>query len=107
MSETKSIYKKMYNKKYYEDNKKKCIEKVMERYHEKREECIQYGIERYKQKRGELLKKANTKYTCECGGRYSYSTRARHIKTKKHKKYLDNLALSMCVAIVDEIDQIE
>lgn len=99
--------KKGYNKKYYEDNKEKCIQSAKERYYKKREQCIEYGINRYSSKRDELLKKANTKFTCECGGRYSYSTRARHIKTKKHKKHLDNLALSMCVIIVDEIDQIE
>lgn len=107
MPETKSRYNKKYNKKYYEDNKEKCIEKVMERYHKKREQCVKYGIERYKQKRGELLKKANTKFTCECGGRYSYSTKPRHTRTKKHKKYLESIALSTGVKIVDEIDNME
>ncbi len=103
MPESKSTY----NKKYYEDNKQKCIEKVMERYHKKREQCIEYGINRYSRKRAELLKKANTKFICECGGRYSYSTKPRHTRTKKHKKYLESIALSTGVKIVDEIDNIE
>lgn len=32
--------------------------------------------------------KINTKYICECGGRYSHSSRARHDKTQKHQKWL-------------------
>ena len=82
--------KSRYNKKYYENNKQKCIDKVKERYYKKREQCIEYGIDRYHRKRTEILEKANAKFTCECGGRYSYSTRARHMKTKKHLKYEEN-----------------
>ena len=87
MSEIKSIY----NKKYYENNKQKCIDKVKERYYKKREQCIEYGIDRYNRKREELLEKANTKHKCFCGGRYSYSTKSRHMKTKKHLKYLEKI----------------
>ena len=33
----------------------------------------------------------NAKTECECGGKYTHSHKARHFKTAKHKKYLDNL----------------
>jgi hypothetical protein len=32
------------------------------------------------------LKKRNP-IQCECGGRYDHSTRARHVKTKRHRLY--------------------
>ncbi|MDZ4329461.1 MAG: hypothetical protein U0945_02620, partial [Flavobacterium sp.] len=32
---------------------------------------------------------AKRPYECNCGGRYTYSTMQRHIKTNKHKVFLD------------------
>jgi len=32
----------------------------------------------------------NIKHKCLCGGKYTNSGKARHIKSKKHKRYIDN-----------------
>jgi len=40
----------------------------------------------------EAIKKfQNTKYNCECGGKYTYRNRATHQKRKKHLKYLESM----------------
>ena len=33
----------------------------------------------------------NKKYDCQCGGKYTLSSKARHLKTKKHQKYISTL----------------
>ena len=33
----------------------------------------------------------NEKFTCECGGKYIYSNKARHLKSKKHLNYVEAL----------------
>lgn len=36
-------------------------------------------------------KNKNVKYQCECGSSCSYFVKSRHMKTKKHLKYIENL----------------
>ena len=52
--------KKKYDKKYYENN-----------------------IEHIKEQK-------NQKHNCECGGKFTNTSKSQHIKTNKHQKYLDN-----------------
>ena len=59
-------------KQYYLDNKEKLLEKQK-----------QYNINN-----NEKLKQ---KFNCECGGKYRFSDKAKHFKSKKHQKYLENL----------------
>lgn len=33
----------------------------------------------------------NKKFNCECGGKYARTNKTHHYKSKKHKKYIDNL----------------
>jgi len=62
-------YNREYKKKWKENNLDKCKEA-----HKKwRENNLDY----YKRK-----------YNCNCGGTYTYSHKAEHIKTKKHQEYL-------------------
>lgn len=60
------------NKAYIENNKEK-VAKAMKEYYEKNKEKI------------------NKKIICECGGTFCFSGRARHLKTKLHKNYLDKI----------------
>ena len=30
------------------------------------------------------------KHNCECGGKYTHGSKSKHLKSKKHTKYLDN-----------------
>ena len=40
-----------------------------------------------------LKEKQKKKYSCECGGKYTYIHRNRHFKSKKHQKYLSLLSI--------------
>ncbi|DBA04967.1 TPA: hypothetical protein N0F65_006969 [Lagenidium giganteum] len=51
----------VYNRKYYEANKDKLNEKNRER--------------------------TRTRFDCECGGKYSLSSKSNHFKGKKHQKW--------------------
>ena len=35
-----------------------------------------------------INKKALEKFKCECGGKYCYITRCRHLRSKKHIKFI-------------------
>jgi len=55
-------------------------------YYEKNVETIQIkNKEYYDKNKGKL----NEKFTCSCGGKYIHCNRSRHMKTKKHQKYLE------------------
>jgi hypothetical protein len=60
-----------YNKDYYQENKDKMKEQI---------QVADY----YKNNKD----KVNKKFTCSCGGRYTHIHKARHIKSKKHQKWL-------------------
>ena len=66
---------KEWGKKYYSnlDNKKKAIERAKE-----------YN------KKPEVIEKRKQKYNCECGGKYQYSSKAEHMRCKKHMDYVNN-----------------
>jgi len=62
---------KIYNTKYYEQNKEEEKKRKLNHYHENKE-------------------KLNEKFTCECGGRYTKQHLALHNKTQKHLKFMNN-----------------
>ena len=66
---------KIRKKKYYSnpDNKEKAIERA-----------------RMHNKKPEVIEKRKQKYNCECGGKYQYSSKAEHMKSKKHIDYFNN-----------------
>ena len=33
------------------------------------------------------IEKLSTKYNCECGGKYTYESKNKHLSTKKHIKW--------------------
>ena len=92
--------KKEYHKDYYKENTDKIklrskeyreknideIKDYMKEYREKNAEKIQIKRKEYCDKNNE---KRNEKFTCPCGGKYCYSSRSTHMKTKKHQKYLE------------------
>ena len=76
-------------KEYYNDNRE-VLNAYYKAYHIKNREARLIGMKEYKIKNREaLLAKHNQKFTCECGGKYTYSTKARHFKTEKHKKHIN------------------
>ena len=61
-------------KQHYQDNKKQ-IDKINKQYRQNNKDTLQ--------------QKAKEKYNCECGGKYTYSSKARHLKSIKHLTYLE------------------
>ena len=82
-------------------------EEVLERkreYHHANKELLAEKAKAYREANAEALKeKKRMEYIlakenglceviqCECGGTYSLRSKARHLRTKKHKDYLDTL----------------
>tara|TARA_R110000787_G_scaffold73420_1_gene163488 strand:+ start:209 stop:625 length:417 start_codon:yes stop_codon:yes gene_type:complete len=51
----------------------------------------EYMTAYYQEHKEEIAEQRNKKHDCECGGRYTHSNKDTHIKTKKHKDYLNQL----------------
>ena len=45
--------------------------------------------EQKKEYREQNRDKINETFNCECGGKYTYTHKARHLKTKKHQNYIN------------------
>jgi len=89
-------------KEYYETNKNQLLEKqkiyrekhqdkykeYLNEYYQKNKELFAEKGKEYREKNKEYIKnRQNKKYNCPCGGKYTYSHKASHMKTSRHKKY--------------------
>ena len=72
-------------KEWENDNKEKIKER-MKNYRDDNKEQIKKYNEEYRKVNKE---KINEKFDCDCGGKYTKSHKARHLKTQKHIKYID------------------
>ena len=63
-----------YNKQYYLEHREELNEKHK-----------QYNLDNAEK----INEKKRVKYNCECGGKYTYSVKARHLKSKKHLNYVN------------------
>ena len=88
-------------KQYQKDNAEKLSEQHKQYYVENKQQIQQYykhwrednklDIQRkQKQYREENKEKLGQKHTCECGGKYTHQSKAKHIKTKKHTAFAVN-----------------
>ena len=86
----------------YSCNNRKELE-LRERYYIENTDCVNIKIpsrtkkewyldnaEKYKQYYIDNAEKLKEKINCECGGRYTHANKQSHLKTNKHKKYLEN-----------------
>lgn len=64
------------DKEYRNDN----IEKIKQYANDNKEIRKEYKKEYYEKN----IEKFKEKFNCECGGKYTYSTKQRHLKSKKH-----------------------
>jgi len=86
-------YMKKYGKEYREENADK-----MKAYHKKYSKInidkLKENHKEYREENADKIKeRKNKKYSCECGGKYTYGHRSRHFKTENHKKYLSLLSI--------------
>ena len=76
-------------KKYRDDHKDKIREQKKEYYQDNKEKINEY-YKKYKELNKDRIREhKNKKFNCECGGKYTHTHKARHLKTLKHKKYID------------------
>lgn len=76
---------------YRQDNKIKLAEQGKKYYESHKEEIDEHKKEYRKKNKLILNEKAKEHYDCECGGKYIYSNKQRHLNSIKHKKYLSNV----------------
>jgi hypothetical protein len=92
-----------HNKEYYKNNTEKIKEQQIE-YYENNTEKIKARHREYRENNTNKIKArqkeyqktnaekirewGNTKCNCECGGKYTNQNKAKHLNSKKHKKYL-------------------
>ena len=79
---------------YREINKEKFIKYDKERYNNpnglRKEYAKQKAKESYEKNKDKINERRREKINCECGGKYSISVKSRHMKTKKHLKYIES-----------------
>ena len=68
----------------------KNVEEKKDKYDKEfRENHKEYYIEKAKQHYEKNKEKLHEKFSCECGGKYTYKHKLTHLKTKKHLEYID------------------
>lgn len=78
-------------KEYYDDTREKEITQKKIYYENNKERFIQESRENYQKNKQRIAEKAKIKTTCACGSTYNKETKARHLKTKKHKDYITSI----------------
>jgi hypothetical protein len=86
-------YHKQHNKQYYQDNKETIQQYKKQHYQDNREQLKEQSKQYRIDNKEQVNEKAKQKCYCDCGGRYTYSCKGRHLQTKKHKSYLLSLAI--------------
>jgi hypothetical protein len=78
-----------WTREYYDTNHEKILQKAKKYYDANQEKIKEY--------RDTNREKINEKHTCQCGGCYTYVNKAKHEKTQKHKKAMENLETNATV----------
>ena len=78
-------------KQYREDNAE-AIKAKKSQFYQDNADKIKEQKKQYRQSNTDKIKAHyNQKRDCDCGGKYTEANKARHLKTKKHQKYLETL----------------
>ena len=81
---------KIYQKEYRDKNKEVLKEKNKE-YSDKNRDIIRKRTKEYRDKNKEVLKEKNKeKINCECGSTFRRDKKARHLRSNKHKSFVEN-----------------
>jgi len=88
------------DKEYYNDNKDKAKEyrdghkqetkQYNQKYYEEQKDKIKEKTKNYRLNNLDIIKqKQKIKHNCDCGGKYTNSGKSEHIKTTRHKLFLE------------------
>ena len=75
-------------KQYRLDNKEHLSDCEKARYEANKETILEKKKARYEANKKTILEKMKRPYTCDCGGKYTYSAKARHFRTQRHLDWL-------------------
>ena len=75
-------------KEYLTENKEKIKEQKAEHYQENKEKFKERHADYYQANIENLKEKKNEKFNCPCGGKYTYSNKTLHNKSKRHQNWL-------------------
>jgi hypothetical protein len=79
---------------HYQDNKIEIDNKNKIYYESHKEEITQY-IKNYKQEhKVEIDEYRNCCHNCECGGKFTYINKQRHLNSIKHQNYISNIYIN-------------
>ena len=76
-----------YKKEHYKQNRERILARVKANSEGYQEQKHEYDKKRYEERKEAL----SVKIDCECGGCYTVMSKAKHLKTKLHKKYEESI----------------
>jgi selenocysteine-specific translation elongation factor len=76
------------NMKQYRQDNKENMKQYIKQWHDNNKEHIKQYKKQWHDNNKEKLKE---KFTCPCGGKYTFTNRTRHMKSAKHINYLSTL----------------
>jgi hypothetical protein len=80
-----------YDKQKYQDNKEAIIEKKKQYRKDNIDKMREYNKLKQAEYKEKISERNKQIYSCECGISCNYSSKGKHIKTIKHKTYLESL----------------
>jgi hypothetical protein len=75
---------------YYDEHKAEINEKQKIYYQDKCEEILEKVKIYQSEHKAEIKEHKSKKCDCECGGKYTYCHKSRHLKSNRHQEYLSN-----------------
>lgn len=102
ITEEQRIYKQKYNlehkeeikvkcKKYYEEHKEEIKNNVKKYTAENIDAIKEYKKNHYLKNKQKILERQNQEFTCECGSTIKYGGKAEHMRSVKHKTYIEGM----------------
>jgi hypothetical protein len=79
------------SKEYYEENKEHICETTKAYRQKNKETILEKQRAHYEANKEEINEKRREKVNCDCGGRYSKSSKIQHLKSPKHQKFLNEI----------------
>ena len=82
-----------YNKQYYVEHQDHLKEKVKQYQKDHREQINEWHKQYYADHKDSF----NEKQYCKCGGSYTLTHKSHHLKTSKHRKYIQSETIKHCL----------
>jgi hypothetical protein len=76
---------------YYENNRDKILENTKLYAENNKEKLKSYYENRYSENKEKILERQNQLYVCDCGSEIRFGGKAEHLRSVKHKNYMNNL----------------